>query len=349
MHRTIPRNTAVYGIDLGKNLFHVVGLDDTGAVVQRTKFRRNTLLTFFERADRVVIGMEACPGSQWLARKLSAMGHQVRIVAAQFVKPYVKSQKNDTIDAAAIAESVTRPTMRFTHPRTVEQVDLQARHRIRDQMVASRTALINQMRAFCLEYGIAFGQGAGLFRRDLPGALADQDNDLTLAMRRILADLSADLARLDQRIADLTREIEQIAARDERARRLLTIPGIGPLAATALLAAIGDGRQFRRARDLAAWLGLVPQQHSTGGKTTLLGISKRGNRYVRRLLIHGARSCVTHLDRTRDGLGQWIDALRKRMHVNKVIVATAAKIARTVWAVITKTGALYARGGLATA
>jgi transposase len=168
-------------------------------------------------------------------------------------------------------------------------------------------------------------------------------------MRRILADLSADLARLDQRIADLTREIEQIAARDERTRRLLTIPGIGPLAATALLAAIGDGRQFRRARDLAAWLGLVPQQHSTGGKTTLLGISKRGNRYIRRLLIHGARSCVTHLDRTRDGLGQWIDALRTRMHINKVIVATAAKIARTVWAVITRPGALYARRGLATA
>jgi transposase len=343
MPRTIPQNAAIYGIDLGKNIFHVVGFDGTGAVVQRVKLRRDTLLRFFERANRAVVGMEACPGSQWLARKLAAMGHQVRIVAAQFVKPYVKSQKNDTIDAEAIAEAVTRPTMRFTHPRTVEQVDLQARHRIRDQLVASRTALINQMRAFCLEYGITFPQGAGLFRRDLPGALADQDNDLTPAMRRILADLSADLARLDQRITDLTREIEQIAGRDERARRLLTIPGIGPLAATALLAAIGDGRQFRRARDLAAWLGLVPQQHSTGGKTTLLGISKRGNRYIRRLLIHGARSCVTHLDRTRDGLGQWIDALRARMHINKVIVATAAKIARTVWAVVTRPGALYAR------
>lgn len=290
MPRTIPQNAAVYGVDLGKNIFDVVGFDGTGAVVQRVKLRRDTLLNFFERANSAVVGMEACPGSQWLARKLSAMGHQVRIVAAQFVKPYVKSQKNDTIDAEAIAEAVTRPTMRFTHPRTVEQVDLQARHRIRDQLVASRTALINQMRAFCLEYGITFPQGAGLFRRDLPVALADQDNDLTPAMRRILADLSADLARLDQRITDLTREIEQIAARDGRARRLLTIPGIGPLAATALLAAIGDGRQFRRARDLAAWLGLVPQQHSTGCKTTLLGISKRGNRYIRRLLIHGQSS-----------------------------------------------------------
>jgi transposase len=291
--------------------------------------------------------MEACPGSQWLARKLLAMGHQVRIVAAQFVKPYVKSQKNDTIDAEAIAEAVTRPTMRFTHPRTVEQVDLQARHRIRDQLVASRTGLINQMRAFCLEYGVAIRQGAGIFRRDIPGVLADEDNDLTPAMRRMLGELFEEVTRLDQRIAALTREIAHLAARHDHARRLMTIPGFGPLVATALLAAIGDGRQFRRARDLAAWLGLVPQQHSTGGKTTLLAVSKRGNRYVRRLLIHGARSCVTHLDRTRDGLGRWIDALQARMHVNKVIVALAAKIARMAWAIVTKPGAIYIRGELA--
>ena len=173
-----------------------------------------------------------------------------------------------------------RPTMRFTQVRTPEQVDLQALHRIRDQLVSNRTRLINQMRAFCLEYGVAFGQGAGLFRRDLPGVLADDGNDLTPAMRRILGELFADLERLDQRIATATREIEGLAARDDRARRLMTIPGFGPLAATALLAAMGDGRQFRRGRDLAAWLGLVPRECSTGGKTTLLGISKRGNRYV---------------------------------------------------------------------
>lgn len=199
------------------------------------------------------------------------------------------------------------------------------------------------MRAFCLEYGVAIRQGAGVFRLDLPRVLADETNDLTPAMRRMLAELFEDVARLDQRIAGVTREIEGLAARDDRARRLMTIPGIGPLGATALLAAVGDGRQFRRARDLAAWLGLVPREHSTGGKTTLLGISKRGNRYVRRLLIHGARSCVTHLDRARDRLGGWLDALQSRMHVNKVTVALAAKIARTAWVIITKPGALYER------
>jgi transposase len=219
------------------------------------------------------------------------------------VKPYVKSQKNDTVDAEAIAEAVTRPTMRFTQVRTAEQVDLQALHRIRDQFVSSRTRLINQVRAFCLEYGIAIRQGAGVFRLDLPRVLADESNDLTPTMRRMLAELLEDVVRLDQRIAGVTREIEGLAARDDRARRLMTIPGIGPLGATALLAAIGDGRQFRRARDLAAWLGLVP----------------------------------------RDRLGGWLDSLQSRMHVNKVTVALAAKIARTAWVIITRPGALYER------
>jgi transposase len=275
VNRTISAEAAVFGVDLGKNIFHVVGLDERGAVVVRTKFRRDTLLAFFKRSVRAMVGMEACPGSQWLARKLQALGHQVRIIPARFVKPFVKSQKNDTIDAEAIAEAVTRPTMRFTQVRTPEQVDLQALHRVRDQMVSGRTRLINQMRAFCLEYGIAIRQGAGVFRVDLRRVLADETNDLTGAMRRMLTELFGDLTRIDERITRLSREIEGLAATDDRARRLMTIPGIGPLAATALLAAVGDGRQFRRARDLAAWLGLTPREYSTGGKTTLLGISKR--------------------------------------------------------------------------
>jgi transposase len=343
MTRNAPRAAAVYGVDLGKNVFHVVALDAGGGVVQRAKFRRETLLAFFERADRVLVGMEACPGSQWLARKLQAIGHRVRIVPAQFVRPYVKSQKNDTIDAEAIAEAVTRPTMRFAQVRSPEQVDLQALHRIRDQLVSSRTRTINQARAFCLEYGVAIRQGAGVFRRDLPRVLADESNDLTPTMRRLLTELFEDVGRIEARIAQTTREIEAAAARDDRARRLITIPGVGPLAATALLAAIGDGRQFRRARDLAAWLGLVPQERSTGGKTVLLAVTKRGNRYVRRLLIHGARSCVTHLDRGRDALGAWLDGLQGRMHVNKVTVALAAKIARMAWAILVRPGALYER------
>jgi transposase len=209
MIRNAPHGAAAYGVDLGKDLFHAVGLDGPGAVVQRWKFRRAPLLAFSERAAPALVGMEACPGSQWLARKLVAMGHRVRIVPAQSVKPYVKSQKNDTVDAEAIAEAITRPTMRFTQVRTTEQIDLQALHRIRDQLVASRTRLINQVRAFCLEYGVAIRQGTGVFRRDLPPrALAAEANDLTPAMRRMLAALFEDVGHLDRRIAQVTREIE---------------------------------------------------------------------------------------------------------------------------------------------
>lgn len=341
--RNKPRGAAVYGIDLGKNLFHVVGTDAEGRPVQTLKFRRDTLLTFFERAEPALVGMEACPGSQWLARKLMAIGHRVRIIPAQFVKPYVKSNKNDTIDAAAIAEAVTRPTMRFVEVKTPEQSDLQALHRIRDQLVGSRTRLICQMRAFCLEAGVAIHQGVGKFKADLPGVIANEGNDLTPMMRRLLTDLFEDLHRIEDRIATVTRDIEAIAARDDRTRRLMTIPGIGALGATALVAAAGDGRQFKRARDMAAWLGLVPREHSTGGKVTLMGISKRGNGYLRRLLVHGARSCVTHLDRSRDRLGAWLDGLEKRMHGNKVTVALAAKVARIAWVILTRPGALYER------
>lgn len=341
--RNKPRNAAVFGIDIGKNVFHVVGLDATGVPIQRATFRRETLLQFFERATRSLVGMEACPGSQWLARKLTALGHTVRIVPAKFVKPYVKSNKSDIIDAEAIAEAVSRPTMRFVEIRSPDQVDLQALHRVRDRLVAQRTRVICQMRAFCLEYGIAMHQGAGKFKADLPQVLADEQNDLSPAMRRLLAVLFDDVKCLETRIREVTKEIEAVAAADDTARRLMTIPGIGPLAATALLAAAGRGLQFRKARDMAAWLGLVPREYSTGGKTTLLGISKRGSSYLRRLLVHGARSCLLHLDRSRDRLGTWIDALQRRMHNNKVTVALAAKMARVAWVVITKPGATYER------
>jgi transposase len=341
--RNKPRPAAVFGVDIGKNLFHVVGLDAGGNPIQKATFRRETLLQFFERADPTVIGMEACPGSQWLARKLGALGHTIRIVPAQFVKPYVKSNKSDIIDAEAIAEAVTRPTMRFVQVRSPAQIDLQALHRVRDRMVAHRTRLICQMRAFCLEYGIAIHQGAGKFKMALPQVLADETNDLTPAMRCILASIFDELRDLETRLASLNREIESIAAKDDTVRRLMTVPGIGPLAATALVAAAGSGRQFRRARDMAAWLGLVPREYSTGGKTTLLGISKRGNKYLRRMLVHGARSCVTHLDRSRDRLGAWLDRLQARMHANKMAVAMAAKMVRVAWVILTRPGAIYER------
>ncbi|WP_283151231.1 IS110 family transposase [Silvimonas soli] len=343
--RNKPVGATVYGIDLGKTTFHVVGLDAAGHPVQRITLSRNTIFTFFSNATAALIGMEACPGSQWLARKLESMGHTVRIIPAQFVKPYVKSNKNDLIDAAAIAEAVTRPTMRFVQARSVEQVELQARHRIRDRLIASRTRLINQARAFCLEFGIPIRAGSSAFKLGLPQVLADETNDLTPPMRDMLRDLANELGQIEQRINDVTEHINAVATRSEMARRLTSIPGIGNLGATAILAAVGDGHQFHKARDLAAWLGLVPAQYSTGGKSTLLGVSKRGNSYIRRLLIHGARSCVLHLDSSKDRLGEWIAGLEARMHANKVVVALANKLARIVWAILNHPGTLYLRDG----
>lgn len=338
-----PLGAAIYGIDLGKTRFDVVASDATGKPIQRIKMTRHTILPFFEAAPHALIGMEACPGAQWLARKLAAIGHTVRIIPAQFVKPFVKSNKNDARDAEAIAEAVVRPTMRFVEIKAETQVDVQALHRIRDRIVASRTQLICQMRAFCLEYGITIRQGVGVFKLDIAKIMADDGNDLTPMMRGLLQELWNEFTVVDTRLTAITRQVEAVAERMDAAKRLMTIPGIGPLGATALLAAIGNGRQFRRARDLAAWLGLVPRQNSTGGKTVLLGISKRGNPYLRRLIIHGARSCVTHLNRERDKLGVWLDQLEQRMHRNKVIVAFANKIARMAWAVLTKSGRLYER------
>ena len=250
MERNKPHLCAVFGIDIGKNLFHVVGLDNNGAPVQRAKFRRDTLLQFFERAERTLVGMEACPGSQWLARKLQAMGHQVRIIPAQFVKPYVKSNKNDIIDAEAIAEAATRPTMRFVGIKEADQVDLQMLHRIRSRLVTNRTNLICQMRSYCLEHGVPIRQGAGVFKIDILRVIDDDTNDLTPRSRIVLQELHEDFVRLEQRIASISKEIKDTADADERARRLMTIPGIGPLGATAIIAAIGDTSRFKRARDV---------------------------------------------------------------------------------------------------
>lgn len=335
--------TSAFGIDIGKKVFHLVAVNQAGSIIQRAKFSRDSLLTFLNAAPRVRIGMEACAGSQWLARKLCDMGHDARIIPARFVKPYVKSNKTDTVDAAAIAEAVTRPTMRFVEVRSPEQVDLQALHRVRDRLVGQRTGLMNQARAFCIEYGLAMRIGAGGFHADIRRHLANLDNDLTQNMRAMLKDLLDDLSYIEARIKALSSKIEAIAKEDETISRLLTIPGIGALGATALVAAAGDGRQFRKARDMAAWLGLVPAEHSTGGKQTLLGISKRGNRYVRRLIIHGARSCFLHLNRENHALGRWLNVLEARTHRNKAVVALANKLTRIVWAILTQPGTIYLR------
>lgn len=324
------------GIDIGKTWFHLIGCNRAGTPIARHKLNRNKLMQFIATLPRCLIGMEACPGSQHFARSFERHGHEVRLIAPKFIKPYLKGQKDDFNDAAAIAEAVTRPTMRFVLPKSNEQLDLQAIHRIRDRLVGERTAVINQIRGFLVEYGLPVAVGRAALRRDLAGILEDAQNGLSEKMRQLVARLREHWQHLESQIDECMQEIEGIVSRNDDCRRLVSIPGIGPLGATALVAAVGNATTFRKGRELAAWLGLVPRQWSTGGKPTLLGIGKRGNTYIRRLFIHGARSVLQHLKRGSHDLGTWMTQLEKRAHKNVVIVAIANKIARIAWAVLSR-------------
>lgn len=336
----------IVGIDLGKTWFHLVACNQAGRPVARHRLNRRQLTLFIAKLPQCLIGMESCPGSQHFARVFQQSGHDVRLIAPQFIKPYLKGQKNDFNDAEAIAEAVGRPTMRFVPVKTNEQLDLQAVHRIRTRLVGERTAVINQMRGFMIEYGLAVREGRAALRRAIPGILEDTDNGLSPRMRQLIAQQCEHWNALEAKILEVTREIEAVARGHEDCRRLLTVPGIGPLVATALVAAVGNGAMFSKGRELAAWLGLVPRQHSTGGKPRLLGISKRGNRYVRILLIHGARSCLQHLKRQQHQIGSWMTQLEQRAHKNKVAVALANKMARIAWAILAR-GEVYRSGAVA--
>jgi transposase len=342
------RMVAVLGIDLGKNSCSLAGLDASGAVVLRRRTGRQGILALAERLPPCVVAMEACCGAHHLGRLLRARGHQVRLMSPEYVRPYVKAQKNDDRDAEAIAEAATRPTMRFVELKSEERLDLQTLHRVRDRLVGQRTALINQLRAVLLERGVVAPQG----RRKLEQALAammQEEGGLPLGarMRALVEDMRAEWRELDRRIGVLDDEFAALAKADEAARRLATIPGIGVLSATALVAAIGDGRTFARGRDLAAWLGLVPRQATTGGKPRLLGISKRGNGYLRRLLIHGARAAMPSLSGSATPLGAWLSGLLARAHRNVAVVALAARLARIVIAVLRGGGTFEARAAAA--
>jgi transposase len=324
------------GIDIGKTSFHLVGCNRAGSPALRHKYNRTKLLELLINLPPCLIGMEACPGSQHLARTLHSYGHQVRLIAPKFIKPYLKGQKNDFNDAAAIAEAVARPTMRFVTPRSIEQQDLQAIHRVRSHLVSERTAVIHQIRAFLLEYGLPVGQGPAALKNNLASILGDTDNGLSGTMRQVIIRQREHWQYIEEQIARCMVEIDAVAERNNDCHRLTSIPGIGVLTATAIMAAVGNAGNFRKGRELAAWLGLVPKQHSTGGKSKLLGISKQGNPYVRRLLVHGARSLVQHLRRDKHELGKWITQLEQRAHRNVVIVAVANKMARIAWAVLAK-------------
>jgi transposase len=325
---------ASVGIDLGKTTFHLVALDSHGKVVAKLKFSHKQLLAYTANLPSALIGIEACSGAHFVGAALRQQGHDVRLIPAQFVKPFVKSNKNDFIDAEAIAEAVTRQNMRFVPIKTDDQLDLQALHRVRDRLVHRRTALINQIRGFLLERGLVFAQGPATLRRQMPTILEDAEQKITPRLRSLLAHLWQEWKSLNGDIECVSDEIDAIACQDDACRRLRQIPGVGPLVATATVAAIGNGAAFRKGREFAAWLGLIPRQHSTGGKARLLGISKRGSIYLRRMFIHGARAMLLRVKYDTGRLGQWAHQLELRAPRNKVVVAVANKLARITWAVL---------------
>ncbi len=327
------------GVDLAKQVFQVHGVDAQERVVVRRQIRRGQLLAFFRNLEPTLVGMEACGGSHYWARELGKLGHEVRLMAPQFVKPYVKSGKNDAHDAEAICEAVSRGAMRFVAVKSADAQALQALHRIRSRLVKSRTALANEIRGLLGEFGLIESKlGIAALRRWIPQVLEDGENGLPGLMRELLHGLHEELRLLDERVGVLDARIERQARSDERATRLLQIEGIGPVTATALVAGLGDGRQFRSGRDLAAALGIVPAQRSSGGKARLGGISKRGDPYLRTLLIHGARAAVNASLRQAksDPRSRWIQALVTRRNKNIATVALANKNARVVWAMLTR-------------
>jgi transposase len=330
---------AVIGIDIGKNSFHVVGHDRKGAIVLRQKWSRGQVEARLANMPPCLVGMEACVGAHHLSRCLNALGHDTRLMPARYVRPYSKGQKNDFRDAEAIAEAVQRPTMKFVATKTTDQLDLQALHRVRERFVSQRTGITNQIRAFMLERGIAVRQGLRFLRAALPTILASRSDVLSPRMLRLIEELAMDWRRLDERIDGLSAEIETVASADPGCERLMSVPGIGPIIASATVAAIGTGEVFSKGRDFAAWLGLVPRQISTGDRTILGKISKRGNRYLRVLFVQAAWVVLVKVKPSRwegHGLKHWIEAAKKRLHRNVLAIALANKLARIAWSVLAR-------------
>src|SRR5713101_6240614 len=337
MSEKLNSEIAVIGIDIGKNSFHLVGQDRRGRIVLRQKWSRGQGEARLANLPPCLIGMEACTGAHHLSRKLQALGHDARLMPAKYVRPYSKGEKNDYRDAEAIAEAVQRPTMKFVATKSADQLDLQALHRVRERLVGQRTGIINQIRAFLLERGIAVRQGLRFLRAELPTILATRTDVLSPRMLRIIEDLGGDWRRLDERIEGLSTEIGALACGDPACDRLMTVPGIGPIISSAMVAAIGNGTAFAKGRDFGAWLGLVPKQISTGDRTILGKISRRGNRYLRVLFVQAAWVLLVRIKNwERYGLKSWIEAAKRRLHHNVLAIALANKLARIAWAVLAK-------------
>jgi len=331
---------SVIGLDLAKNVFQLHGIDSDGEVVVRKQLKRSQLRQFFAKSEPCLIGMEACGGAHYWSRELTRLGHTVRMMAPAFVKPYLKSNKNDLNDAEAICEAVQRPSMRFVEPKRPEQQAVLHLHHGRRLLVRQRVALSNHMRGILSEYGIVLPPGVKVISRRLPELLEDADNELPMLARHLLAELKADYDQLIKRIDRFEQHLKAWHANNLVSQRLASIPGIGVLTATALAATVGEGQDFTNGRQLAAYLGLVPRQASSGGKERLLGISKRGDGYLRSLLIHGARAVIHHIRRRlrthQPGGNPWVEQLLQRCHVNEAAVALANKMARMAWVLVAR-------------
>src|SRR6201997_1887353 len=334
-HKTAATVAHTIGIDTGKNTLHLIGLDDEGAVVLREKLSRSRIRTRLANVPRCLIGIEAGMATHYVARELIALGHDVRQVPPAYARPFRQAHKNDFRDAYAIAEAVQRSSTRCVPVKTDDQLDLQALHRVRSRLVGQRTAVINQIRGFLLERGIPVRQGLRFLCQQLPEILAKRIDVLSPRMIRIVEDLSGDWRRLDERIDYVTKEIEVLAHGTESCRQLMTVPGIGPIIASAMVAAIANGAAFAKGRDFAAWLGLVPKQMSTGDRTILGGISKRGDRYLRTLFMQGARVILLRpANWAKHSFGPWLTTAAKRLHHNVLATALANKLARIAWTIL---------------
>ncbi len=322
------------GLDLAKNIFHAVCCDEKGKIVKKRMLRRGQLLAYFANIEQCLIGMESCSGAHHWSRQFEAMGHQVKLIPPQFVKAYVRGNKNDYNDALAIAEAVVRPEMRFAVTKTVEQQEIQALHRLRQRRIADRTALCNQLRGLLSEYGLVIPMGVNRVRKSIPLLLEDGDNGLSGFFRCLLSKSYEQLQALDDQVNFYDQELKRYNHNNDACRRLQSIPGYGPIVASAFYSVIGNGSDFKRGRDVSASLGLVPKQHSSGGKEVLLGISKRGDSYLRSLLVHGARSVVIQAVRKDDRLSRWVNELRAKRGINKATVALANKMARIGWVIL---------------
>ncbi len=327
-------NIKTLGIDLAKNTFQLHGVDNKGQVVLKKKVIRRDLLTFLVNIPACIIIVEACSSAHYWCRQFEKLGHQTKIISPQFVKPFLRYHKNDTNDAEAIVEAGIRPQMNFVPKKSIEQQDIQCLHRIRSLLVKQRTALINQIRGLLSEYGIVMPKYITTVRRQLPSILEDAENELTILGRKIFADLYEQMISLDDRIKEYENQLNSIFLQNEACQRIAKIEGIGLLTATAVVAAIGDIKVFKNGRHLSAYLGLIPRQHSSGNKQQLLGISKRGDVYLRTLLIHGARSALKVADKKQDRRSQWVINIKARCGKNKACVALANKNARTIWALL---------------